>query len=176
MSQIIQEEYGVWIKNIIKPNFNFDMTMNLTNGEPDPDSLFYRRFSSDERQWPNGGDPEVDVLLDQGETTIDQAKRKEIYDKAQKLMVEKRPDHLDLLARPDRGRPERRQLRAALHEPVLRLPHRLAGLADHETAQASRHRREARTRLESYHAPLRPHPHVNPSSRRSSASPSPSSS
>jgi peptide/nickel transport system substrate-binding protein len=87
--QIIQEEYGVWIKNIIKPNFNFDMTMNLTNGEPDPDSLFYRRFSSVERQWANGGDPEVDVLLEQGKTTIDQAKRKEIYDKAQKLMVEK---------------------------------------------------------------------------------------
>jgi len=88
-AQIIQEEYGVWIKNIIKPNFNFDMTMNLTNGEPDPDSLFYRRLHSVEKQWPNGGDPEVDVLLDQGKGTLDPAKRKEIYDKAQKLMVEK---------------------------------------------------------------------------------------
>jgi len=87
--QIIQEEYGVWIKNIIKPNFNFDMTMNLTNGEPDPDSLFYRRLHSVERQWPNGGDPEVDALLDQGKLTLDQAKRKEIYDKAQRLIVEK---------------------------------------------------------------------------------------
>jgi peptide/nickel transport system substrate-binding protein len=102
--QIIQEEYGVWSKNIVKPNFNFDMTMNLTNGEPDPDSLFYRRLHSAEKQWPNGGDPEVDVLLDQGRATLDQAKRKEIYDRAQKLMVEKAliiwlfsPDLIDIV-------------------------------------------------------------------------------
>ncbi len=102
--QIIQEEYGVWIKNIIKPNFNFDMTMNLTNGEPDPDSLLYRRVSSVERQWTNGGDPEIDTLLDQGKVTIDQAKRKEIYDKAQRLLVEKAmliwtfsPDMIDIV-------------------------------------------------------------------------------
>jgi peptide/nickel transport system substrate-binding protein len=87
--QIIQEEYGVWSKNIVKPNFNFDLTMNLTNGEPDPDSLFYRRLHSTEKQWPNGGDPEVDALLDQGRSTLDQGKRREIYEKAQKLMVEK---------------------------------------------------------------------------------------
>jgi len=87
--QIIQEEYGVWIKNIIKPNFNFDLTMNITSGDADPDSLLYRRFHSVEKQWNNGGDPEVDVLLDQGKLTLDPAKRKEIYDKAQRLMVER---------------------------------------------------------------------------------------
>ena len=102
--QIIQEEYGVWIKNIIKPNFNFDMTMNLTNGEPDPDSLLYRRVSSVEKQWTNGGDPEVDTLLDQGRINLDQAKRKEIYDRAQRLLVEKAlmiwsfsPDMIDIV-------------------------------------------------------------------------------
>jgi peptide/nickel transport system substrate-binding protein len=102
--QIIQEEYGVWIKNIIKPNFNFDMTMNLTNGEPDPDSLLYRRVSSVEKQWTNGGDPEVDTLLDQARVSLDHAKRKEIYDKAQRLLVEKAlmiwsfsPDMIDIV-------------------------------------------------------------------------------
>jgi len=88
-AQIIQEEYGVWIKNIIKPSFNFDLTMNITNGEPDPDSLLYRRFHSVEKQWNNDGDPEIDALLDQGKLTIDQAKRKEVYDRVQRLMVEK---------------------------------------------------------------------------------------
>ncbi len=88
-AQIIQEEYGVWIKNIIKPNFNFDLTMNITNGEPDPDSLCYRRFHSVEKQWNNDGDPEIDALLDQGKLSIDQAKRKEVYDRMQRLMVEK---------------------------------------------------------------------------------------
>jgi len=88
-AQILQEEYGVWIKNINKPNFNFDLTMQLTNGEPDPDSLLYRRYHGAERQWTNGADPEVDALIDQGKVTLDRAKRKEIYDKVQRLMVEK---------------------------------------------------------------------------------------
>ena len=30
-AQIIQEEYGVWIKAITKPTFDFDLTMNITN-------------------------------------------------------------------------------------------------------------------------------------------------
>jgi peptide/nickel transport system substrate-binding protein len=88
-AQILQQEYGVWIKNIIKPNFNFDLSMQLTNGEADPDSLFYRRFHGSEQQWTNGGDPEVDALLDQGRAAIDKTKRKELYDKAQRLMVER---------------------------------------------------------------------------------------
>ena len=87
--QIIQEEYGVWIKAIIKPNFDFDLTMNATTGDADPDSLFYRRFHSSEKQWNNDGDADVDVLLDQGRTTLDPAKRKDIYDKVQRLMIDK---------------------------------------------------------------------------------------
>ena len=88
-AQIIQEEYGVWIKAIIKPNFDFDLTMNVTSGDADPDSLFYRRFHSSEKQWNNDGDPDIDALLDQGRTALDPKKRKEFYDQAQRLMVEK---------------------------------------------------------------------------------------
>jgi peptide/nickel transport system substrate-binding protein len=87
--QIIQEEYGVWIKAIIKPNFDFDLTMNVTSGDADPDSLFYRRFHSSEKQWNNDGDPDIDTLLDQGRVALDPKKRKEIYDQAQRLMIEK---------------------------------------------------------------------------------------
>jgi peptide/nickel transport system substrate-binding protein len=103
-AQIVQEEYGVWIKNINKPNFNYDLTMQLTNGEPDPDSLLYRRFHGAERQWTNGGDAEIDALIDQGKVALDRVKRKEIYDKVQRLMVEKAiglwtfsPDLIDIV-------------------------------------------------------------------------------
>ena len=102
-AQIVQEEYGVWIKAIIKPSFDYDLTMNITTGDADPDSLLYRRFHSVEKQWNNDGDPEIDVLLDQGKLTVDQAKRKEIYDKVQRLMVERAiqiwtfaPDMIDI--------------------------------------------------------------------------------
>src|SRR2546428_10647604 len=60
--------------------------MNATTGDADPDSLFYRRFHSSEKQWNNDGDPDVDVLLDQGRTTLDPAKRKDVYDRVQRLM------------------------------------------------------------------------------------------
>ena len=103
-AQIIQEEYGVWIKAFIKPNFDYDLSMNITTGDADPDSLLYRRFHSVEKQWNNDGDPEVDALLDQGKLTVDQAKRKEIYDRVQRLMVEKAiqiwtfsPDMIDVI-------------------------------------------------------------------------------
>ena len=102
--QIVQEEYGVWIKAIIKPSFDYDLTMNITNGDADPDSLLYRRFHSVEKQWNNDGDPEIDVLLDQGKLTVDAAKRKDVYDKAQRLMVERAtqiwtfaPDIIDVM-------------------------------------------------------------------------------
>jgi peptide/nickel transport system substrate-binding protein len=103
-AQIVQEEYGVWIKAIIKPSFDYDLTMNITTGDADPDSLLYRRFHSVEKQWNNDGDPEIDVLLDQGKLTVDLAKRKEIYDKVQRLMVERAtqiwtfaPDMIDVV-------------------------------------------------------------------------------
>jgi peptide/nickel transport system substrate-binding protein len=102
-AQIVQEEYGVWIKAIIKPSFDYDLTMNITTGDADPDSLLYRRFHSVEKQWNNDGDPEIDALLDQGKLTVDLAKRKEVYDKVQRLMVEKAiqiwtfaPDMIDI--------------------------------------------------------------------------------
>ena len=77
--------------------------MNITTGDADPDSLLYRRFHSIEKQWNNDGDPEIDALLDQGKLTVDQAKRKEIYDRVQRLMVERTtqiwtfsPDQIDV--------------------------------------------------------------------------------
>ena len=103
-AQIVQEEYGVWIKAIVKPSFDYDLTMNITNGDADPDSLLYRRFHSSEKQWNNDGDPEIDALLDQGKLTVDVAKRKDAYDRAQRLLVERAtqiwtfaPDIIDVM-------------------------------------------------------------------------------
>jgi peptide/nickel transport system substrate-binding protein len=102
-AQIVQQEYGLWIKDYVQPNANYDLTMNITTGDADPDSLLYRRFHSAEKQWNNGGDPAIDTLLDQGKLTVDQAKRKEIYDRVQRLMIEKAiqiwtfsPDMIDI--------------------------------------------------------------------------------
>jgi peptide/nickel transport system substrate-binding protein len=79
---------GVWIKDWIVPQS--PPTMNEWGGFVDPDQAFHRHFHSapggkDFRRWKNA---QADELLDLGRTTLDRAKRKEIYDRVQRLMAE----------------------------------------------------------------------------------------
>jgi peptide/nickel transport system substrate-binding protein len=79
---------GVWIKDWIVPQS--PPTMNEWGGFVDPDQAFHRHFHSapggkDFRRWKNA---HADELLDVGRTTLDRAKRKEIYDRVQRLMAE----------------------------------------------------------------------------------------
>ncbi|MEK6609291.1 MAG: ABC transporter substrate-binding protein [Gemmatimonadota bacterium] len=79
---------GVWIKDWIVPQS--PPTMNEWGGFVDPDQAFHRHFHSapggkDFRRWNN---KKADELLDAGRTTLDRAKRKQIYDQVQRLMAE----------------------------------------------------------------------------------------
>jgi peptide/nickel transport system substrate-binding protein len=102
-SELIQRQLAkVGINVVLKPReaativrdwvtANYDMiTFGLGNA-PDPDSILYRRFHSS--QFPPAGvnagyrNSEVDRLLDQARTTMDQAARKRLYSQAQKIIV-----------------------------------------------------------------------------------------
>jgi peptide/nickel transport system substrate-binding protein len=79
---------GVWIKDWIVPQS--PPTMNEWGGFVDPDQAFHRHFHSapggkDFRRWKNA---QADELLDVGRATLDRARRKEIYDRVQRLMAE----------------------------------------------------------------------------------------
>jgi peptide/nickel transport system substrate-binding protein len=79
---------GVWIKDWIVPQS--PPTMNEWGGFVDPDQAFHRHFHSapggkDFRRWKNA---QADELLDSGRTTLDRARRKEIYDRVQRLMAD----------------------------------------------------------------------------------------
>jgi peptide/nickel transport system substrate-binding protein len=79
---------GVWIKDWIVPQS--PPTMNEWGGFVDPDQAFHRHFHSapggkDFRRWKNA---QADELLDLGRATLDRAKRKDIYDRVQRLMAE----------------------------------------------------------------------------------------
>jgi peptide/nickel transport system substrate-binding protein len=54
----------------------------------DPDSM-HRFLHSKGQDYPYMNDPEVDRLLDEGRYTWDPGKRKEIYDKLQRIMLER---------------------------------------------------------------------------------------
>jgi peptide/nickel transport system substrate-binding protein len=79
---------GVWIKDWVVPQS--PPTMNEWGGFVDPDQAFHRHFHSapggkDFRRWKNA---KADELLDSGRTTLDRARRKQIYDQVQRLLAE----------------------------------------------------------------------------------------
>jgi peptide/nickel transport system substrate-binding protein len=94
--EIENVEYAIWIKRWLA--HDFDMTMNTTPGYADPDTAFFRALHSTKGQnWNSWSVPEVDAALEQGRKTMDQKKRKEIYDRVQLLILENVP-HLWLFS------------------------------------------------------------------------------
>jgi len=95
-AEIENVEYAIWIKRWLA--HDFDMTMNTTPGYADPDTAFFRALHSTKGQnWNSWSVPEIDALLEQGRRTMDQKKRKEIYDKVQIMILENVP-HLWLFS------------------------------------------------------------------------------
>ncbi len=86
---IKQVEYGVWIKGF--NDHTFTTTMNGTAGNPDPDTLLTGRLGSKGANNNNWSDADVDDLLAQGRASLDLAKRKEIYNKLQMVLIDKAP-------------------------------------------------------------------------------------
>ena len=72
--------------------------MNTTPGYADPDTAFFRALHSTKGQnWNSWSVPELDALLEEGRRTMDQKKRKEIYDRVQIMILENVP-HLWLFS------------------------------------------------------------------------------
>jgi peptide/nickel transport system substrate-binding protein len=94
--EIENVEYAVWIKRWLAKDF--DLTMNTTPGYADPDTAFFRALHSTKGQnWNSWSVPDLDALLEEGRRTLDPKKRKEIYDRAQIMILENVP-HLWLFS------------------------------------------------------------------------------
>jgi len=94
--EIENVEYAVWIKRWLAKDF--DLTMNTTPGYADPDTAFFRALHSTKGQnWNSWSVPDLDALLEEGRRTMDAKKRKEIYDRAQIMILENVP-HLWLFS------------------------------------------------------------------------------
>jgi peptide/nickel transport system substrate-binding protein len=95
-AEIENVEYAVWIKRWLAKDF--DMTMNTTPGYADPDTAFFRALHSTKGQnWNSWSVPDLDAMLEEGRRTLDQKRRKEIYDRAQLMILENVP-HLWLFS------------------------------------------------------------------------------
>jgi peptide/nickel transport system substrate-binding protein len=95
-AEIENVEYAIWIKRWQAKDF--DMTMNTTPGYADPDTAFFRALHSTKGQnWNSWSVPDLDAMLEEGRRTLDQKKRKEIYDRVQIMILENVP-HLWLFS------------------------------------------------------------------------------
>ncbi len=81
------QEVGVWVDSRLKQK-DYDLSVNDMGTGFDPDLMMYRS-DRDEQAWTGGGLPEIDALLDQGLTEDDTAKRIEIYQDLQRLLISK---------------------------------------------------------------------------------------
>jgi peptide/nickel transport system substrate-binding protein len=88
--KIQQQEDSIFFNALGKKQF--EMTVVGWVGFVDPDEFLYNIFHTGGAYNQQGySNKEVDKLLDKGRVTMDQAKRKQIYDQAQKLIVADAP-------------------------------------------------------------------------------------
>lgn len=89
-SEISALESGVFFDGL--NSGDFDLTVCGWSGFVDVDEYLYDLFTTEgaynQQKYSN---PEVDKLLDEGRVTTDEAKRKEIYKEAQKMIAEDAP-------------------------------------------------------------------------------------
>lgn len=82
-------ERSVWLEQV-RNTHNYDMTfMNTSPVYPDADYLFalyHSDFISTMKNWGEVDNAELDALLEAGRTSVDEAERKEIYEKVVKNM------------------------------------------------------------------------------------------
>lgn len=92
-------EWGTYLDKVFQPIETMDMDMHQMSwvgDNGDPDNFLYAMFSSE--QWPSAGfndsfykNERVDQLLREARTTLDKQKRTQMYEEAQKIIMEEAP-------------------------------------------------------------------------------------
>jgi len=84
------EENAAFIKDYL--DNNFDLTVSGTSGYVDPNDIYIRNFGSNQ---PSNAvrysNPKADELIAAGVATTDQAKRKQVYQQLQQLLLDEAP-------------------------------------------------------------------------------------
>jgi peptide/nickel transport system substrate-binding protein len=84
-------EPTLWQKRFAKPVYDFELSSNSIIGYLGPDAYLYFRFNHDGFDQPNMNNPDIEQILQQGRTTVDQDQRVQIYNKAQQMLVDFAP-------------------------------------------------------------------------------------
>lgn len=91
-AKVEQVEWGTYTKRSGKSGgFDYDVGATAFTFRPDPDGYVYSYYKTGAENNNGYSDPKVDDLLEQARTTLDQAKRKDLYLQIQKMVEEDVP-------------------------------------------------------------------------------------
>lgn len=89
--EVKQVEWGTYVKQAAAPGFNYDIGATAFTFRPDPDGYVYSYFVEGKEQNNGYSNSQVSKLLTDARSTLDNAKRKELYDQAQKILLDDVP-------------------------------------------------------------------------------------
>jgi peptide/nickel transport system substrate-binding protein len=91
-AKVEQVEWGTYVKRSGKAGgFEYEIGATAFTFRPDPDGYVYSYYKTGAENNNGYSDPEMDDLLEKARTTMDQAKRKELYLQIQKKVEEDVP-------------------------------------------------------------------------------------
>ncbi|MGQ0567943.1 MAG: ABC transporter substrate-binding protein [Armatimonadota bacterium] len=88
--KIIAADWSVYLPTVFAKRYV--LTILGTSGQVDPDDYLFNNFrTGDARNYINYSDPQFDRLVEQGQTTANEAQRKRLYEQAQMRLQETVP-------------------------------------------------------------------------------------
>ncbi|MDP8922056.1 MAG: ABC transporter substrate-binding protein, partial [Chloroflexota bacterium] len=87
-----QVEWGTYVKRASKAGgFEYDIGATAFTFRPDPDGYVYSYYKTDAENNTGYSNPEMDRLLDQARSTMDEARRRDLYMQIQKIIEDDVP-------------------------------------------------------------------------------------
>jgi peptide/nickel transport system substrate-binding protein len=91
-AEVIQMEWGQFVSDTSrKGGWNYDMKITAFTFYPDPDGYLYNPWQTDSASNYTYTNPAYDEIVQQARSTLDTAKRHELYGQAQQILLDESP-------------------------------------------------------------------------------------
>ncbi|MBA2519924.1 MAG: hypothetical protein H0V24_09680 [Chloroflexia bacterium] len=91
-AEVVQMEWGQFVSDTSRQNgWNYDIKVTAFTFYPDPDGYLYTPWQTDSTSNYTYSNPEFDAIVAEARSTLDVAKRHELYDQAQQMLLDESP-------------------------------------------------------------------------------------
>jgi peptide/nickel transport system substrate-binding protein len=91
-AEVIQMEWGQFVSDTSRQNgWNYDIKITAFTFYPDPDGYLFNPWQTDSASNYTYTNPDYDAIVAEARSTLDAAKRHELYDQAQQILLDESP-------------------------------------------------------------------------------------